>query len=67
MKFPMIPPAIINTAKAEGSRIIAVGTTSARTLETAASMIRGSAWQGTSGWTDIFIYPGYTVSRSWTL
>lgn len=48
---------ILNQARLRGSRIIAVGTTTTRTLETAADdsgMIRP-----TSGWTDIFIYPGY--------
>lgn len=58
-EIPDDTAAIINAAKAEGRRIIAVGTTSARTLETAASMFGDRAWQGTSGWTDIFIYPGY--------
>ncbi|OXM86828.1 tRNA preQ1(34) S-adenosylmethionine ribosyltransferase-isomerase QueA [Paenibacillus rigui] len=49
----------INAAKAGGHRVVAVGTTSARTLETA---IRVSTQPGQltacSGWTDIFIYPG---------
>jgi S-adenosylmethionine:tRNA ribosyltransferase-isomerase len=43
----------INRAKAEGGRIVAVGTTSVRVLETAA----GAA--PFDGWTDLFIYPGY--------
>ncbi|SFK69310.1 S-adenosylmethionine:tRNA ribosyltransferase-isomerase [Paenibacillus sp. 1_12] len=51
----------INAAKAGGRKVIAVGTTSARTLETAA---RNSGQSGRvesgSGWTGIFIYPGYT-------
>ena len=41
-----------------GGRIIAVGTTSTRTLETIASAGNGS-FKEMSGWTDIFIYPGY--------
>lgn len=48
----------INGAKAAGGRIIAVGTTSCRTLESAADE-EGFVKAG-SGWTDIFIYPGYT-------
>lgn len=47
----------INQAKAEGRRIIAVGTTSTRTLESAS--VNGVLQAG-SGETDIFIYPGYT-------
>ena len=47
---------IINTAKNQGSRIIAVGTTSARTLETAAT---GSQVKATDGTTSLFIKPGY--------
>ena len=48
---------VLNDARKDGGRIIAVGTTSCRTLESF------SAEDGTvianSGWTDIFIYPGY--------
>ncbi|WHH59026.1 tRNA preQ1(34) S-adenosylmethionine ribosyltransferase-isomerase QueA [Petroclostridium sp. X23] len=47
----------INACKKENGRIIAVGTTSGRTLETTASQ-NGEVTAG-SGWTDIFIYPGY--------
>lgn len=50
----------INKAKADGHRVIAVGTTSCRTLETAASLFPADQLEATSGWTDIFIYPGYT-------
>ena len=46
----------INAAKAEGRRVIAVGTTSTRTLESAA---KGHRVHAGSGWTSIFIYPGY--------
>lgn len=63
----------INRAKAEGGRIIAVGTTSVRVLETAVRLkakvqnpkSKGDLEPGTwnlepfSGWTDLFIYPGY--------
>lgn len=49
---------ILNKAKEEKRRIIAVGTTSTRTLETIASQNEGK-FVATSGNTDIFIYPGY--------
>ena len=49
---------ILNKAKDEGRRIIAVGTTSTRTLETIASNNNGR-FKASSGNTDIFIYPGY--------
>ena len=46
----------VNRAKAEGRRVIAVGTTSVRTLESAA---RDGMLQPGSGWTDIFITPHF--------
>lgn len=46
----------LKEAKAAGKRIIAVGTTSCRTLE---SWGQAGFPEGYSGWTDIFIYPGY--------
>ncbi len=49
--------AIINQTKANGGRVISVGTTSTRTLETVADD-KGVIHAG-SGWTQIFIYPGY--------
>lgn len=49
----------LNVTKANGGRVIAVGTTSTRTLETIASK-HGGVFCAESGWTDIFIYPGYT-------
>lgn len=48
----------INRAKAEGHRVIAVGTTSCRALESAAG--QDGHMEAVSGWTEIFIYPGYT-------
>lgn len=48
---------IINQTKKAGKRIIAVGTTSTRTLETVAD--QNGVIKPSSGWTDIFIYPGY--------
>jgi S-adenosylmethionine:tRNA ribosyltransferase-isomerase len=50
---------LLNEAKDRGGRIIAVGTTSARTLETIGQRFRDTPLQACSGWTDIFIYPGY--------
>ncbi len=47
----------INRAKREGHRVIAVGTTSTRTLEAAAD--ENGFLREMSGWTEIFIYPGY--------
>ena len=48
--------ALINKAKAEGRRIIAVGTTSMRTLETAQ---KGGQLMAGSAMSDLFIYPGF--------
>ncbi|MDD6204428.1 MAG: tRNA preQ1(34) S-adenosylmethionine ribosyltransferase-isomerase QueA [Firmicutes bacterium] len=47
----------INAVKAAGGRIFAVGTTTTRVLETASD--DGGMLHSGSGWTDIFIYPGY--------
>ena len=47
----------INDAKAAGGRIIAVGTTSCRTLESATG--EDGILRAGCGWTEIFIYPGY--------
>lgn len=47
----------INRAKERGGRVVAVGTTVVRTLETAAD--EGGRVRAGDGWTDIFIYPGY--------
>ena len=54
--MPEEPAEAINRAKEEGRRVICVGTTSCRTVESAAKEGRVQAG---SGWTDIFIYPGY--------
>lgn len=48
----------INQTKANGGRVIAVGTTSCRTLESAATLV-GGVLEQKEGYTDIFIYPGY--------
>ena len=49
---------IINETKKNGGRVIAVGTTSCRTLESFAKA--DGTMEASSGWTNIFIYPGYT-------
>ncbi|MDT9756342.1 tRNA preQ1(34) S-adenosylmethionine ribosyltransferase-isomerase QueA [Heyndrickxia coagulans] len=48
----------IMEVKENGGRVVSVGTTSTRTLETVASA-HGGKIAASSGWTDIFIYPGY--------
>ncbi len=47
----------INDTKAEGGRVICVGTTSCRTIESATD--ENGILKAGSGWTEIFIYPGY--------
>ena len=47
----------INKAKTNGNRVISVGTTSTRTIESVAD--ENGIVKATSGWTNIFIYPGY--------
>ncbi|WP_414053536.1 tRNA preQ1(34) S-adenosylmethionine ribosyltransferase-isomerase QueA [Macrococcus equi] len=48
---------LLNATRSNGKRIISVGTTSTRTLETIAD--ENGKFKADSGWTDIFIYPGY--------
>ncbi|MDD7219035.1 MAG: S-adenosylmethionine:tRNA ribosyltransferase-isomerase, partial [Clostridia bacterium] len=48
---------LINQTKKQGKKVIAVGTTSCRTLESATG--EDGILKAGSGWTDIFIYPGY--------
>ena len=60
-EYCMIPEetaSIINETKAAGGRVIAVGTTSCRTLESFTEPNGTVLAKG--GWTDIFIYPGYS-------
>ena len=49
---------VLNQTKAEGGRIICVGTTSCRTLESLVN--EDGSFEAKSKWTEIFIYPGYT-------
>ncbi|WP_248927371.1 tRNA preQ1(34) S-adenosylmethionine ribosyltransferase-isomerase QueA [Paenibacillus hamazuiensis] len=59
-RVPQEAADLINEAKARGSRVIAVGTTSTRTLETAArDHMKDGKLEACQGWTSIFIYPGY--------
>lgn len=48
---------IINETREKGGRVICVGTTSCRTIESAAT--EDGTLKASSGWTEIFIYPGY--------
>ncbi|MEW4226699.1 tRNA preQ1(34) S-adenosylmethionine ribosyltransferase-isomerase QueA [Priestia aryabhattai] len=50
--------ALLNSVRKKGGRIISVGTTSTRTLETIATEHNGK-FVASSGWTNIFIFPGY--------
>ncbi len=56
--LPAETAALINETKAKGGRVIAVGTTSCRTLETC-GQLQEYPLQEADGWTQIFIYPGY--------
>ena len=50
--------AVLNETKAAGGRVICVGTTSCRTLESLVN--ENGSFEAKSKWTEIFIYPGYT-------
>jgi S-adenosylmethionine:tRNA ribosyltransferase-isomerase len=50
---------LLNETRSQGGRVVAVGTTSARTLETVGNLLDGRSIEPCRGWTDIFIYPGY--------
>ncbi len=56
-EIPEETATLVNATKNAGGRVIAVGTTSCRTLESFAS--EDGRLKAASGWTDIFIYPGY--------
>ncbi|MCD1258238.1 tRNA preQ1(34) S-adenosylmethionine ribosyltransferase-isomerase QueA [Paenibacillus athensensis] len=64
-ELPAETAALINETRAAGRRVVAIGTTSARTLESVAQLSLTPEGdlrelQAASGWTSIFIYPGYT-------
>ncbi len=48
---------LIRETKEKGGRVVAVGTTSCRTIESVAQ--KEGCFRESEGWTDIFIYPGY--------
>ncbi|MBQ9375142.1 MAG: tRNA preQ1(34) S-adenosylmethionine ribosyltransferase-isomerase QueA, partial [Ruminococcus sp.] len=56
-EIPQRTADLINQTKANGGRVIAVGTTSCRTLESVATFY--NEIKACDGYTDIFIYPGY--------
>ena len=59
-RYCVIPPetaTLINETKARGGRVICVGTTSCRTLESWAQ--EDGHMEPSAGWTSIYIYPGY--------
>ena len=55
--MPQSTADLIRATKAKGGRVIAVGTTSCRTIESVAQ--KEGCWKESQGWTDVFIYPGY--------
>jgi len=58
-EIPVEAARAINLAKAEGRRVVAVGTTTVRTLEYAAEHAGGDHVEAGRGEADVFIYPGY--------
>lgn len=58
-EVPVSTARLVRETKAAGGRVVAVGTTTARTLETSARRILAGEDDRLSGWTNIFIYPGY--------
>ena len=55
--IPQVTADLINETRANGGRVICVGTTSCRTIESWAK--EDGHMEASAGWTDIFIYPGY--------
>ncbi len=55
--MPQATADLINETKQRGGRVVAVGTTSCRTIESVAQ--KEGCFKESQGWTDIFIYPGY--------
>jgi len=58
-EVPEATARLIRETRSAGGRVVAIGTTSARTLETAAARILSGEDDDLRGWTNIFIYPGY--------
>lgn len=60
-EFPQETADLIRETKKRGGRVIAVGTTACRTLETVGNRVgQADLLRADAGWTDIFIFPGYT-------
>ncbi|XVJ52299.1 MAG: tRNA preQ1(34) S-adenosylmethionine ribosyltransferase-isomerase QueA [Vampirovibrio sp.] len=57
--LPQATVEAIQVCKARGGRVIAVGTTTVKTLETAFRQQGGRLQHGESGWSDLYIYPGF--------
>lgn len=60
VEIPAVTARAVREARREGRPVFAVGTTSARTLEGMAQACGGVPEEGWQGWTDIFIYPGFS-------
>lgn len=58
-EIPQETAELINRTKKSGGRVIGVGTTTCRTLESAANLVDNGELKAMSGYTDIFIYPPY--------
>ena len=58
-ELPQETAELINRTKKSGGRVIGVGTTTCRTLESAANLCTNGELKAISGYTDIFIYPPY--------
>lgn len=58
-RVPAETVALIQEARQAGRRVVAVGTTAARTLESIADSLDQGAVSELTGWTDLYIYPGY--------
>jgi len=58
-RVPAETVATIRETKRAGKRVVAVGTTAARTLESIAAALEGEQTGELTGWTDLYIYPGY--------
>jgi S-adenosylmethionine:tRNA ribosyltransferase-isomerase len=58
--LPAETAAILNSTKARGGRIVAIGTTSVKTLETVAKKYSHQPFVADAGFSDLFIYPGFS-------
>ena len=58
--LPQETAELVNKTKAAGKKVVSVGTTATRVLETAG--MEGLPLKAATGWTDIFIYPGKSLN-----